>query len=84
MLMKFIVEYHLKPGSKNKVVELFEQRGPNRNPGVKFQGAWIGQTADIAFVLTESEDLALVESVAKTWSEHGSYEIHPVIDVEQF
>ena len=41
VLMKYMVEFRLKPGSKSKAVEYFESRGPNRNPGVTFRGAWV-------------------------------------------
>jgi hypothetical protein len=82
--MKFIVEFHLKPGSKDKVVEIFEQQGPNRNPGVAFRGAWIGKDESIAFVLTESAEESLVANVCQAWSEYGDCEIHAVVDLEQY
>ena len=82
--MKFIVEFRLKPGSKNKAVDIFETRGPNRNPGVSFRQAWVGTKSDVVFVLVESESESLVISVAQSWGAHGDYQIHPVIEVEQF
>src|SRR6266550_5458735 len=54
-VMKFMVEFSVKPGDKNKAAQAFEQRGPNRNPGVAFRGAWIGQNADVVFALVESD-----------------------------
>jgi hypothetical protein len=82
--MKFIVEFHFKPGTKEKAMDLFELRGPNRNPGVSFRNAWIGTRSDIAFVLLESDYESLVEQAAQTWHDAGSYRIHPVVDVEQY
>ena len=82
--MKFIVEIQIKDGDKNKAVQAFEQRGPNRNPGVAFKGAWIGRSDDVAFVLVESGDEALVTAVAQSWSEIGDFRITQVIDLEQF
>jgi gamma-glutamyl-gamma-aminobutyrate hydrolase PuuD len=82
--MKFMVEFRVNAGSKNKVVEAFEQRGPNRNPGVTFHGAWIGKNSDVVFALVESADESLVTSAAKSWTEFDDYRITPVIDVEQF
>ena len=82
--MKFMVEFRLKPGSKNKAVEAFEQRGPSRTAGVTFRQAWIGASADVVFVLVESADEALVAQVARSWSEHGQSQIYSVIDVDQF
>jgi hypothetical protein len=82
--MKFIVQFQLKPGSKQAVVETFERVGPNRNPGVSFRGAWIGSRTDLAFVLVESDDEGLVAKVSEAWREFGEPTIHPVIDVEQF
>ena len=76
--------YLLKPGNKDQVVDRFELRGPNRNPGVAFRGAWIGKRSDLVFVLCESDDEALVENVAQKWSEFGGYQIHAVTDVEQY
>ena len=82
--MKFMIEFRLKPGSKNKAVEAFEQRGPNRTPGVTFRQGWIGANADVVFVLAESTDEALVAKAAQSWSEHGQSQIFRVIDAEQF
>ena len=82
--MKFMVEFRLKPGSKNKAVLAFEQRGPNRTPGVTFRQAWIGASDDVVFVLTESTDEALVAKAAQSWSEHGQSQIYRVIDADQF
>ena len=82
--MKFMVEFSVRPGNKNKAVQAFEQRGPNRNPGVTFRGAWIGKNADVVFALVESDDESLVTSAAKSWTELGDFRVTPVIDVEQF
>lgn len=82
--MKFMVQFQLHPGKKNQVADLFELRGPNRNAGVKFLGAWIGNRSDVAFVLVDGEQESLVENVARGWSEHGIFQIHPVVDIEQF
>ena len=82
--MKFIVECRLKPGLKRKAVEAFELRGPSRNPGVTLEQAWIGNHSDVVFVLAESENESFVQKVAQGWSEYGTFEIHSVIDVEDF
>jgi hypothetical protein len=82
--MKFMVEFQLKPGSKNRAMEIFEKTGPNRHPGVAFHGAWVGMRSDIVFVLTESDDESLLAEVAEMWREQGDFQIHPVIDVENF
>ena len=54
--MKFFVEFQLKPGNKTKIMEAFELRGPNRNPGVTPQGAWIAKNEEVIYVLAESAD----------------------------
>ena len=82
--MKFMVELTLKPGSKNTALEAFEQRGPNRLPGVTFRGAWIGARSDVVFALVESGEESLVASAAQSWNQHGECKITPVVDVEQF
>lgn len=82
--MRYMVEFQLKPGSRNRAVEAFEMRGPNRNPGVTFEGAWIGHHSDVAFVLVDSEDEAHVVKVAELWSEFGQPQIHQVLDVQQY
>jgi hypothetical protein len=79
-----MVELQIKAGSKNEAIQAFEQRGPNRNPGVTFKGAWIGLHTDVAFVLVESAEEPLVSAAAKSWSEIGDFRISPVIDIEQF
>ena len=82
--MKFMVEFQAKPGNKNKAFAAFEQRGPNRSPGVAFRGAWIGKHSDLVFVLAESADESLVIQAAKLWTERGDFRITEVTDVEQF
>ena len=82
--MKFMVEFRLKPGSKSGIVQAFEQRGPNRNPGVRFEGGWIARNSELAFVLVEGADEARVGKAAEAWSEFGEMTIHPVIDVQQY
>ena len=82
--MKFMIEFPIKPGNKNRVVEAFEQRGPNRSPGVTFQGAWIGKNSDVVFALVESANEAQVTEAAKSWSAVGNFRITQVIDVTQY
>jgi len=82
--MKFMVEFRLKPGSRNKAAEAFEQRGPNRSPSVTFRQAWVGTSSDVVFVLVEGSDEAHVAAAAQSWSEHGQSQIYRVIDAEQF
>jgi hypothetical protein len=82
--MKLIAQFRLNPGMKNKAVEYFEQRGPNRNPGVTFLGAWVGKDTDVAFVLLEASSVDLVQAGGQAWSEFGTFELHPVLDIQQF
>jgi Domain of unknown function (DUF3303) len=81
--MKFMVQFRLKPGGKNKALEAFELRGPNRNPGVALRDAWFGTESDVVFVLIESDELPLVEKAGQSWAEFGSFQILPVIDIQQ-
>ena len=82
--MKFMVELKLIPGSTRQAVEAFEQRGPNRSPGVAMRGAWVGTGEDFIFALVESDDESLVLKASQAWADVGDCEIHPVIDIEQF
>ena len=82
--MKFFVQFKLKPGNKQKVLELFELRGPNRNPSVTLKGAWIGKKEEVIYVLAESEDETILENAAQEWGQFGEYQITPVIDLEQY
>ena len=82
--MKFMVEFAVRPGNRNNAVQNFEQRGPNRSPGITFHGAWVGKQTDVIFALVEGADESLVTSAAKTWSETGDFRITPVIDIESF
>jgi hypothetical protein len=82
--MKFMVEFSIKPGNKDKAIQAFEQRGPNRSPGVTYRGAWIGKNSEVVFVLVESADESLVTSAAKSWTESGQFRVTQVIDLEQF
>lgn len=82
--MKFMVEFQLEPGAKDQAFATFEQRGPNRHPGVTFLGAWIAKRNDIAYVLVDAQDEAFVAKVAESWANVGSAKIHPVVDVQQY
>jgi hypothetical protein len=82
--MTFIVEFRLKPGSKNQIVDEFEARGPDRNSGVRLESAWIGKSADVIFAIGESESEADVKEACSRWSETGEYKIYPVINIEQY
>lgn len=82
--MKYMVEFRLKPGAKEAALQTFEQRGPNRNPGVTFRGAWVGTHSNVVFALLESESDASVTQSAEAWRQHGEFTIHPVLDIEQY
>jgi hypothetical protein len=82
--MKFMVELVLKPGSTYRAMDAFELRGPNRNPGVVFRGAWVGIRSELVFALVESEDEALVREASRAWADVGEYKINPVVEIEQF
>lgn len=82
--MKSFVQFKLKPGTKPKVLQAFELRGPNRNPGVTFLGAWIGKNDDVIFVLVESTDEANLIDAAKSWNEYGDYQITPVMAYDEY
>jgi hypothetical protein len=82
--MKYMVQFRLNPGSKNAVVEYFELRGPNRNPGVKFLGAWIGKGEDVVFVLVEGDDQQHLAAAGASWAQFGEFDVFPVTDVEQY
>ena len=82
--MKYMVEFRLQPGSKNKAIEFFEMRGPNRTPDVTFGGAWVGKDSDVVFVLVESSDEAHVAAAGQVWNEFGTYRVYPVLDIQQY
>jgi hypothetical protein len=82
--MKAMVQFHLKSGSKEQALALFEERGPNRIPGVSLQGAWIGVHCDVVFVLVECPSEAAVAQAAESWKGHGEFTIYPVLDIEQY
>lgn len=81
--MKYMVELKLRAGGKDKLLEAFDMRGPNRYPGVTFRDAWIDTRSEIVFVLSESSEESLVAKACESWLEHGDYTIHPVIDIDQ-
>lgn len=82
--MKYMVKIQLQPGAKPKAVESFEVRGPHRNPGVKFLGAWIGKDADVVFALVEADSEEHLTAAGDTWRPFGAFEVFSVIDVEQY
>lgn len=82
--MKYMVEIRLKSGSKDKVMESFELRGPNRNPGVTYKGGWIATREEVVFVLVESDDDTSVEQALKNWNPPADVSVYPVIDIDQY
>jgi hypothetical protein len=78
-----MVELRLKSGVKSKALEAFEQRGPNRTPGVTLRGAWVADRKDLVFALLESADEALIAKAASSWGEFGDSQITSVHDIEQ-
>ncbi len=78
-----MVEIQLQAGNKNKAFEAFEQRGPNRTDGVTFRGAWVGKESEVVFVLVECADEKNLATASQTWSEFGTFRVHPVIDIQQ-
>ena len=82
--MKYLVHFRLKPDLKNKAVEFFEARGPNRHLGVSFLGAWIGKEEDVAFVLLDSDSEDHLAATGKTWGQFGTYEATPVVDIQHY
>lgn len=81
--MKFMVEFHFPAAEREAILRRFEERGPNRNPGVTFRDAWIGERDPIAYVLVEAADRGLIESTVRQWSDKGTAKVTPVVDVEQ-
>ena len=82
--MKFLVQLRFKPDSRDAAVALFEQNGPNRNPGVSFRHGWIDTRSHIAFVVVESHDEAQLEQARQVWAQFGETTVHPVVDLEQY
>lgn len=82
--MKFMVEILLQPGTRNAMIESFEAKGPNRNPGVTFRGAWIGTKSDVVFVLVEADNPTLIDNACCAWNPPGELKVHPVVDVDQY
>lgn len=81
--MKYMIEFRVKPGHKEKMLATFERIGPNRNAGVAFRGAWVGSRSDVIFVLAEGDDESRMAAVAQAWSQHGEATLHAVVDIEQ-
>lgn len=81
--MKYMVELLLHPGAKDKALEAFEQRGPNRTAGVTLRGVWVAAHADVVFVLLESAKETSVAEAVSSWSVFGESKITTVIDIEQ-
>lgn len=83
-MLTYIVEFHLKPGSKNQIVQEFEERGPNKNPGVHLLSAWVGTKEDVLFAIVRTDDEGAVADACCNLSETGDYVIYPVINIEQY
>lgn len=81
--MKYIIKYTLKPGCRDKLLDAFELHGPTRLPGISFQNAWFDTRSNVAFVLYEGQDEAVVQQVAEGVAAFATSEIHPVTSVDQ-
>ena len=82
--MQFMVEAQLKPGTTRQAVEAFEQRGPNRSPGVSFRGAWVDGRREVVYVLIESADENLVREASRTWAAMEDCKISSVVPIDQY
>lgn len=82
--MKFMVEFSVQSGGRERLIAEFERRGPNQHPGVVFRNAWVGTYTDVAFVLVEGESVAAIEKVAASWGEFGEHRIHAVAEVQDY
>lgn len=82
--MLYMLKLQISAGKRDQALAEFERRGPNRNPGVKFRGAWIAVKDDTAYALVEGTDEPAIENACQAWSEYGQWSVCPVVDIEKY
>ncbi len=82
--MLYMVTLKIHAGQRNKAIEEFEARGPNRTPGVAFRGTWVATHDDVVYALIDARDEPAAEQACQAWSDFGDGKICPVVDIDKY
>ena len=80
-MMKFMVSSGSSRAARTRLIEAFELRGPNRNPGVTFRKALDRQPIGGDFRTRRKRGRSSSSNRrCQSWAQFGEYQITPVID----
>lgn len=80
--MLFLVEWILRPETRDEVVQRFKETGGAPPNGVKLMGRWHSLTQSNGVAIAESSDPGAMAKWALDWSDVMEMEITPVVDDE--
>jgi len=81
--MLFMTVYSYPPSNRDEVIKRRLQKGPQLPDKVKLLGEWSYIASGKVFRLIEATEAAEVFKAAYAWSDLGTVESYPVIEVEQ-
>jgi hypothetical protein len=82
-VMLFMTVYSYPPAHRNEVIQRRATKGPQLPDGVKALGEWSYLGSGKVFRLVEAADAAEVYKAVYAWSDLGTVETYPVLEVEQ-
>jgi hypothetical protein len=82
--MTYLVQFQIKPNTKNQILDKFEMRGPNRVPGVSFKQAWVSTKQDLIYVIGQADHEADLQKACSFIDEFGTYSYTEVVDLENY
>ena len=80
--MLFMTIYTYKPANRDAVIKRRLEKGPQLPPEVKSVGEWSYTGGGRVFRLIEASDAAAAFKAGYTWSDLGTIETYPVLEVD--
>jgi hypothetical protein len=80
--MLFMTVYSYPPGHRNDVIKRRLQVGPQLTDKVKLVGEWSYVGSGKVFRLVEASDATELFKASYAWSDLGTVETYPVMEVE--
>ena len=80
--MLFMTVYTYKPSNRDAVIKRRLEKGPQLPPEVKSLGEWSYTGGGRVFRLIDTTDAAAAFKASYGWSDLGTVETYPVMEVE--
>lgn len=80
--MLFMTIFNYKPGERNLVITRRAEKGPLAD-GIKIIGEWSSIAGGRVFRLVETDDIKALQMAIFAWSDLGTIDAFPVMEVEE-